>query len=172
MRIDRGGTMETKDRFGPVDGNCSRVRELLSIEPSGTLSGGELQEISEHLADCILCRDEAALLALLRRARPATPDVLLPLILRRVERASHHRNQRRIWGLRAAAAVVLALGVGTFWSSRGPDPAEEEVWDLALREGPVAASWSGGQYMAAGVPLLDQLPDEVLLALLEAEGGP
>jgi len=171
MKIDRGGSMETSDRIDSVREECTRIRELLSIEPSGTLSGEELGEMSEHLVGCTACRDEAALLALLRRARPATPDILLPLILKKVQEASQHRRQRRMWGLRAAAAVILALGVGTIWNSRGP-AASDEVWNLALHEDPVAVSWSGGEWMAAGMPLFDELPDEVLLALLQGEMSP
>jgi hypothetical protein len=171
MRIDRGGMMETMDQIGSPDGVCARIRELLSLEPSGTLSGDELQEIGEHLAGCEPCREEAALLALLRRARPETPDILLPLILKRVEKAGYQRRQRRMWGLRAAAAVILALGVGTMWNVRGP-AASEDVWALALHEEPVATSWSGGEWMAAGLPAFDEMPDEVLMALLEEEMGP
>jgi hypothetical protein len=171
MKVDRGEIMETFNRIGSVGDECTRIRELLSLEPSGSLSGEELGEMSEHLVGCTPCQEEAAFLALLRRARPATPDVLLPLILKKLEKASQHRRQQKMWGLRAAAAVILALGVGTIWSTRGP-AASDEVWELALHEDPVAVSWSGGEYMAAGVPLFDQLPDDVLLALLEEEMSP
>lgn len=163
--------MESMDQLESLDGVCVRVRELLSLEPSGTLSGGELQEVAEHLSGCAPCGEESALLALLRRARPETPDVLLPLILRRVEKETHLRRQKRMWGLRAAAAVILALGVGTVWSVRGP-ASSQDVWELALHEEPVATSWSGGEWMAAGLPAFDEMPDEVLMALLEEEMSP
>lgn len=163
--------MDPVDQIDSVDGVCLRVRELLSLEPSGMLSGDELSEIGEHLAGCAPCREESALLALLRRSRPLTPDILLPLIMKKVEKAAQQRRQRRMWGLRAAAAVVLALGVGTAWSLRGPS-GTENVWELALHEEPVATSWSGGEWMAAGLPVFDEMPDEVLMALLEEEISP
>jgi len=152
------------------EGACARVRELLPLEPSGALSSSELQEVAEHLAECDACREEAALLALLRRVRPASPDILVPLILKKVEAAARQRRQRKAWGLRAAAAVILALGVGAFWNSRSASMGDD-MWSMALHEDQVAMSWSGGEWISAGQPLWDELPDEVLLALLGDEGG-
>jgi hypothetical protein len=175
-----------------VESACGRVRDLLPLQIDLAASGSTralAPSIEEHLSGCAECRSEADLVLRLRSARRDPPPVLLRAILDRLaemplaESATSesmvaaggataprphlgsHRGPRRgwAWALPAAAGVVVAIAIA---SLRAGGSSPDAVWSLALEpEAPL--HWYGDDWVVAGEPLLDALPDEVLRALLE-----
>lgn len=155
-----------------VEMDCPAVRDLLPVLVLGRLAPGEGQMVESHLADCGDCREEQALVQRISLARVEPPRELLSSILTAVDLAADAARPapsvipiRRSaqWALPAAAAIVLALGLGTIWNGRSADPSE---FTLAL-ESEVTMAWFGNEWMVAGEPLLETLPDEVLRSLIE-----
>jgi predicted anti-sigma-YlaC factor YlaD len=143
---------------------CGRIRDLLPLHLLADDASGRLPEVEGHLARCEECRGEARFVTRLLAVRPEPPASLLPAILDRARRPSGVR-QARIgpWLLRAAAIAVLALGATAIWQREG---ATDAVWALALESQP-EVDWYGDEWMVAGEPLLEALPDDVLMILVE-----
>ncbi len=154
----------TGDRTEDLAGECARTRDLLPLHVSGAATSGEVAELVKHLATCAECRDEARLVERLQLARPEPPDSLAPSIIEASRRP--RRPERTIvpWLLRAAAIAILAVGIGVLW--RDDAPAPEPVWTVALESQPMV-DWYGHDWMVAGEPLLDALPDDLLAQLME-----
>lgn len=161
------------------ESSCSRVRELLPEHVRGAADPTEAAQVEAHLATCDACAAEAALLGALWTSRPEPPADLADRIRRALaddaetNPGSGGAGRRRAvpgW-LVAAAALVVALGTGLFWhdvtqggadvplAAAALDPVAEEAWieDAAV--------------VVAGAPVLDQLEDDALLALLEEMEG-
>lgn len=172
-----------KNRPGPDrPEDCARARDLLPLRVGGRLSPEEESRVAGHLQGCSGCAGEMAFLVRLQGARPDPGPDLARAVLRDLGREGELRggtgstpNRRRhlpvfrksAWALRAAAVVILGLGAGLLWQGR---EAPESVWSLALdpqHSDEYTGMWAGDEWMVAGEPLLDELPDEVLLALLE-----
>jgi len=176
---------------GPHGVSCGEVRDLLPARIAGGMERDLSAAVEGHLGRCVDCRSHAEFVSRLRSARRDPPDHLLPAILAtlpelpfgegdafldatgtdpRTASASPAGSQpsrsaihRWAWALPAAAGVVLAIAIGSLSTgTRAP----EAIWSLALEpEAPL--HWYGDDWVVAGEPYLDALPDEVLRALLE-----
>jgi anti-sigma factor RsiW len=94
----------------PLPHNCDRVREQLSLALDGETSQLEDARIDAHLASCASCRafgaEIGAATRIIRAAPLEEPSVPLSIPLPR-------RIARRAFQAAAAAAVVLAAGIGS-----------------------------------------------------------
>jgi len=162
--------MKTRSDSGPMgeEKDCASVRDLLPIQVLGELAPGDDLRVESHLAACGECREEQTFVRRLVLARVEPPRELLSSILAAVDEAARPMptvapiRRSVTWALPAAAAIVLALGIGTIWN--GPS-ADQSEWNLAL-ESDVTMAWFGDEWMVAGAPMLAALPDEVLRSLI------
>jgi predicted anti-sigma-YlaC factor YlaD len=108
---------------------CEEIRELMSARIDGELTAAESLRLEEHLASCEACREE---LAALERAwggldalgEISVPEGLTDRVVARVLAARRgmppaRRRVRVLYPLAAAAAVILALFVGSVLMNGG-----------------------------------------------------
>jgi anti-sigma factor RsiW len=90
--------------------SCERVREQLSIAQDGELSQLEAAHLDAHLARCASCRAFGAELGAVTRVLRTTPleEPSFPIAI-----PGRNRATRRAFQVTAAAAVVLAAGIGS-----------------------------------------------------------
>lgn len=166
--------------------HCGEVVDRLPDWSAGRLGAAEAEELAEHLAGCASCAAESALLGSLVATRPVPPPDLAARILaaarsdagRAAARAPTPRRDRRwtpAWALSAAAVLALALGTLTH---RPKETAPAPPIATTLGEVPVEdglavenAVWISDDGVVAGAPVLNELSDENLVALLEEMGG-
>jgi putative zinc finger protein len=129
---------------------CREIRQALGVYVLGAIDPAERALVDSHLATCPECREELAALAglpaLLRRIpvteaeRLALPgadgldepsEELLHSLLARAQRVRHGRRWRGL--VAAAAAVVLALGIGAVASAALQPSGPASIADLSLR---------------------------------------
>lgn len=162
------------------DITCDAVLAVLPDWILGSLPEQDAAAVSTHVATCGECGREAALIRAVRGAKPEVPPGLESRIQAalRVDpvvgdsaptRPRHWWPPQPRWGL-AAAVLVLALGTAVIWPQvRGPlpvAPAGSLDDDALLAEG-----WGTDRGIVAGVPVIEELSDEQLLALLQELGG-
>lgn len=170
---------------GSGGSGCARAVDLLPLHVRGSVPvGSEALWIEEHLTRCDSCRAEAAFLEQLLSARPEAPVGLAAAVMARLEspaatplsmtpadpvpRRPHLPPQRYGgWAASVAAILVLGLGIGAFWMTESP-VSGDLLFSAFLEDGEVVEDQD--EWMVAGAPVLDALPDEVLLALV-TEGG-
>jgi anti-sigma factor RsiW len=94
----------------PLHRSCERVREQLSIAQDGELSQLEAAHLDAHLARCASCRAFGAELGAVTRVLRTTPleEPSFPIAI-----PGRNRATRRAFQVTAAAAVVLAAGIGS-----------------------------------------------------------
>ena len=120
--------------------DCSNVeiREMLPERVGGALSAADMARVDAHLASCVLCRSELALIQAARRVLRVSPSIDVARIASAVVEATTAPSRPRLvasamraapspvrtrlrWvGWKAAAAIaVAAAGAGTFatWHS-------------------------------------------------------
>ena len=149
--------------------SCAAVREALPWFVGGDLDKVHLDEVRDHLRDCVPCRREAAALqqgvarlARHRDVRPAAVDddffaAMHAGIVAQVEVAAAAtgappakglgRGRLRSWLPLAAAAALLAFG---FWLGHGGEPdlfvrPALHSTPTSLRE-PIVVPWSGPRF--------------------------
>ncbi len=172
---------------GSGGSGCARAVDLLPLHVRGSIPDmSDALWIEEHLTHCDSCRDEALFLEQVLSARPEAPSGLATSVLARLEAPAvampprvapatvsapppPYLPPRRYggWAASIAAILVLALGIGTFWLSESPT-AGDLLFSAFLDD--ADESEDRDEWMVAGAPVLDALPDEVLLALV-TEGG-
>ena len=155
---------------------CEHVVDLLPDWVAGRLDGPRSDEIAAHVAACPACAAEADVVRRLHAARPVAPlDLALRITAaaraQKITGRGPRRGMRRIapaWALSAAAVLALAVGTTVFIDGRGPGPTElaEQV---AVDED--AGVWIADDAFVAGAPVLEELSDDDLAALLEDMGG-
>jgi hypothetical protein len=145
---------------------CGIVRDLLPLLYAETASSEDLAGLDDHLLECDDCQEEALFLARVAEARPRPPAGLSHRIVAEVTE-SHRRLSRepRIrvagWMTSVAAMLVLSLGIGLYWTgAASPD------LDFVLNSFLDADEGEYDEWMVAGAPVLDALPDEVLRDLM------
>ena len=94
----------------PLPHTCERVREQLSLALDGELSQLEDAHLDAHLATCAGCRAFGAEVGAATRMIRATPPEELSFSL---SIPMPRRIARRAFQAAAAAAVVLAAGIGS-----------------------------------------------------------
>jgi hypothetical protein len=142
---------------------CTEALERLSLRPD--VDGTADPVLARHLAICPPCADEAAFMARVARVRAEPPAGMVEAILAR----TGGRYPGFGWwssSVAAAAVLILALGAGLISqqlpSADGPFPFETFLaQDLD--------EWEGDDWYVAGAPVLEGLPDQMLLALLQEE---
>ncbi|MEX0935703.1 MAG: zf-HC2 domain-containing protein [Gemmatimonadota bacterium] len=163
--------MTTGDESGILAGDgpgageqaCAWTRDRIPLRGLQGLSRSELAELEVHLLRCGDCRAEAELVETLQASSPEPPpSILVGVLEARAARNDSHGSDWRRWVIRSAAVLVLALGASVIWSRDGGTDA---VWALALETEPPA--WYGSDWVVAGQPIPEGLPDEVLRGLLE-----
>lgn len=171
--------------------DCDKVRDLLPELVAESIGPDDHGMVEAHLGICAACRDELEVVEALRRARPEVPPDLETRIKARVReelvgeevgpsgKGALRENGvlpfgRRwrvpVWGLSAAALLVLALGTGLIWTGdSGTDVVQDPIIVASQEDLPESWLWDDG--MVAGAPVLDGLSDEDLEALLEEFEG-
>jgi hypothetical protein len=167
--------------------SCAEVRDRIPLSEAGVLQASERDELSRHLQQCEECAAEARFLAGLAAARPVPPADLKEGVMGRLaalerepsavplpHRKSPFSGRNRLhpltsWGTPAAAAVAVALGLGVVWSLASGNGNGQNGAGLLLsipEEEMQLEEW-----MVAGAPVLDALPDDMLFSLLlEVDG--
>jgi len=167
----------------------SSIEDRLPDWVAGRLPEGEAARIAAAVEGDLELEREAELLRELRAAAPAPPDDLADRIVAAAraerspgvrpggprtsgtERWNGGRPERRRWRpggpLSVLAAAVLVLVIGTVLVERGgaPSAATDGVFDELPGPG------LGEPSIVAGAPMLDDLSDEELTALLEELEG-
>ena len=168
---------EMNDR--EVNGDvCAEVVDRLPDWVAGRLDASSAARLSAHVAACARCAAEAELVRGLRAARPIAPAGLASRIADAaradVGRARGSAVRRRLapaWALSAAAVLVLAVGTSVLMD-RSETPAEPEATEMAgLTVDDDAGVWIADDALVAGAPVLEELSDDDLAALLEEMGG-
>ena len=164
---------------------CGTVRDLLPLRVAGALDSGPSAAVEAHLLSCGDCADEALFVQSLGAARPEPPTDLARAVMARLPgtaairelaasagaptRARQDgRTWRRAvgaWPLAAAASLILALGVGSMWMDRAA-PSGAALLATLMEDSGLPGS---DEWMVAGAPVWDALPDDVLLVLLEED---
>lgn len=165
-----GGTGET-DRS---EFDCGRVLDLLPLWTYASLTGAEVGSVERHLEGCDACRGEVEFLEIVRRARPEPPAGFAEGVRRRLaeERARPvpATPGRRIavgWGFAAAAAAAAVAAVGLGILPLDGVRSEREALLATLVESEDAAD--AEEWMIAGAPAWEALPDEVLVGLVSED---
>jgi anti-sigma factor RsiW len=153
---------------------CADVTDLLPEWIHGELEEGDRAVVSQHISSCASCSEELELLRRIQAASFSMPASLASEIKSAVAAeiesgagVEYGRTGRFAgWRLPAAAAMVLALGTSLIWQRMQALP---EVGPLG--QDPFAVVWPSDDADVAGVPMLEDLSDEDLAALLEDIGG-
>jgi hypothetical protein len=184
---EKGGA----DPRRPLD--CAETRDLLPLRAAGTLGVVRGGQVEVHLRRCIECAEEWRFIERVLAVRPEPPadlaarvaaglaaaegqaepavvgsDAVVP---RPAPRAAAFARLSRGWargwgwGLAAAASVVLALGVGLLWHD-GDAPTREALLSTLVETG---EEWESEEWMVAGAPVWEALPDAVLMGLVLEE---
>lgn len=144
---------------------CDAIRDDLPLLAQGVLEPVRAQQIEQHLQTCADCRDEHALVALLR-APLVAPAGLAERTLRATGSTSAPGNVRPWRTAVAAAVAVLAIGTGALLLTRSQD-------DYALLENGDAAAfgWAtrSDPVLHGGVGLEALTDDELELLLAEMQ---
>ena len=155
--------------------DCAEALERSSLPPLSTEGGTGSpvqgsdprdQALAHHLATCVDCAREAAFIARLARARPEPPSELLTAILLTARRVPTHSGW---WSgsVAAAAVLILSLGVGLISHQANPPRSFGPLDALVMNEG--MADWEDDEWYVAGAPVLEALPEQMLLALLQED---
>jgi len=155
--------------------DCTEALERSSLRPLSTESGAAIpsqgsdpsdRALAHHLATCVDCAREAAFMARLAGARPEPPSELLPAILVQTRRVPMPTGW---WSgsMAAAAVLILSLGVGLISHQADPPPSFGPLDALVMSDG--LADWEDDEWYVAGAPVLEALPEQMLLALLQEE---
>jgi hypothetical protein len=170
--------------------NCQNVRDLLPSLAGGSLAPDDAESVRDHLTGCSGCSEELEVVRTMLMSRPPVPAGLEARILDRIrdefgrgaQQAGEEREgaaetkvrpfrKRRVpvWGLSAAAVLILALGTSRIWNNGNPDAALDPT--VLVAQEPVPEAWLWDDGMIAGAPVFDGLSDEDLEALLEEYEG-
>ncbi|TVP76982.1 MAG: hypothetical protein EA352_04550 [Gemmatimonadales bacterium] len=145
---------------------CGDMLALASLHPSGALRPEDARRVEGHVEVCPECRDALALMERVHQARPAPPMGLRDEIVAALVAESEVRRTplaRRGWSALLAAAAVLALALSTGLLFQAADPFTGGWDDLASGD---PFHEPADDWYVAGVPLLDGVSEETLLALM------
>ena len=149
---------------------CVELADRLPGWAAERLSPEEARAVAEHVASCVDCAGQVAVIRAVRAGRPSAPAGLaerIGTVIRDAEPAPRPAPVRCAWAAWAtSAAAVLLLALGTFVLRDGATDPPADLGEVALEE----SVWIAEDGIVAGAPLLDQLPEDVLALLLEEIG--
>jgi hypothetical protein len=156
---------------------CGTIRDFLPEWASDRLELPEARQVEEHLAACDECREEADVVRTLAQARPEPPPGLESRIRDRVReefdggvlRLDSRRRRIPLWGLSAAALLVLGLGTKTLLDRNGQELVLDPI--AVANQEPLPEAWLWDDGVVAGGLVFDGLTEEDLEALLEEFEG-
>jgi hypothetical protein len=148
---------------------CVEIGDRLPDWVAGRSSASDADEIARHLAACAECSAQAAAIRAVWRARAEPPADLAGRIGAALA-AAPPAPARRWMRWAGSAAAVLVLAVGSFVARAGDpgEPAELARLGQVVTEQSV---WIPDDGVVAGAPVLDELSDDDLAALLQEMGG-
>ena len=152
---------------------CQELVDWLPDWTSGRLDDSESALVAAHVEECDDCSAQAIVLGALFAARPEAPAGLAERIAYAARAQSvPGTGTKRPWCRPAwalSAAVVLVLAVVTTLLLEGPQGIEvaSVLSEVPLEESQV---WIVDDGSVAGAPVLDDLSDEAMAALLEELG--
>jgi hypothetical protein len=149
---------------------CDQLDDYLA----GWLSDTETSNFEAHLADCSVCRRQLdqqrridGLLAQAPGRLEPVPHGLVDRIELHIQRSNRRRMVRTTWGLSAAVAMVLLVGVWLhFRTPEGPPPApkrQDEPMIVQQNARPPAQDASDAE------PLVQVRPSDPSAAILVTE---
>ena len=141
---------------------CETVRELIPDFVGSRLGRGDLEAVDAHVTGCDACRAELELAQMVLAGRLDAPAGLAERV-RRAVLADRRSAPRPWWGLTAAAVAALALGIGMSSERLQPLP---DVPGFA-QEAEAEDVWLSADGLVAGAPMLEDLSDDALMALLD-----
>ena len=155
---------------------CPEIADRLPDWASGRLADAESVIVAEHLGGCEDCSAQASVLGTLFVARPEAPAGLAERIARAgrvqahaVPRAGVKRAWRRpSWALPAAAVLVFAVGTTILFRASQLIEVASALGEVPVEESQI---WIADDGAVAGAPVLDDLSDEELRALVEELGA-
>lgn len=168
-----------------TDIGCDAARDQLALQGDGHPEGA----LAAHLRVCADCAAESTLVRALRAGAPTAPAGLREAIVARVtpgegaapraERVAPRLDSVRRWpvglraGLLAAAALAVLVAGGLLLRESAPEPDAAELLAASVTdlEAPALADWPGGDGLLAGAPVLAELSEAELEALLEEMGS-
>jgi hypothetical protein len=158
---------------------CRRAGELLPNLGRGALDAEATAWLNAHLADCVACRGELALVRRLGAAAAEPPEELAGRIRAALQgdalsgagaAPGWSARRGRFWGIATAAALILGV-FGTLTMQRLRAPSDDELWQAYAEEAPPA--WVLDDGLVAGAPVLEDLSglsDEDLAGVLQELG--
>lgn len=141
--------------------SCPSFEEKIARYAGGDLEPAEIRTVEGHLRQCAACAELARLLeqdrAWLGSRPPEAADMDYAAMRSQIRRAIVHRRgaRRWAWALAAAAAVLLATGVGM--TRRAP---RETVTVAGVRTGAAQEAMTGPT-VAEDVPAVQPAPARV-----------
>ncbi len=149
-----------------TDQTCANVKDLLPDFVRGDFSSELCVRIEAHVSECGSCGEEVALLRVLSATTPVPPVGLAAEIKEAVARDRAHSRRSVGWRLPAAAAIVLALGTALIWQRAETLPESSQFAQEAF-----VMVWADDDALVADAPMLEDLTEDELAALLEELGG-
>jgi anti-sigma factor RsiW len=152
--------------------SCAELADRLPDWVAGRLPSAQATEVAAHVGACADCAAQVATLRALLAARPSAPADLAArtraaLRAAEQERVPAPRVGRRWAGWATSVAAVLVLVVGTFVLGEGDPTEATDLGEIAGEE----SVWIADDGIVAGAPVLDDLSEDALAALLEEMGG-
>lgn len=161
---------------------CAEIRDRIPEFVAGRYGGATTARFVEHLRGCDVCSTEVDLIRALHADRPEVPAALEARVRDAVSRAlaedaasrptvvplsrSLRRSPIPSWALGMAAILALAIGTPLV-VDRMQEAGRVDAAGQVVEEMSIASLWSGEDGLVAGAPMLDDLSDEALMALLE-----
>jgi hypothetical protein len=154
---------------------CQELVDRLPDWATGRLNDDEGALVAAHVAVCDECSAEADVLHALFHARPEAPAGLAERIARAAsvqaeavpEGVAKRTWRRPAWALSAAAVLVLAVGATLLLRDPQGIEVDSVLEGISFDESQV---WIVDDGAVAGAPVLDDLSDEALAALLKELG--
>jgi len=150
--------------------SCPEARDLIPLSWTGGISPREKAALERHLEECPECASESSFVSRIASACPVPPPDLSRKVAARLAGGadrgrSFPSRSAVLWGLPAAAVMILGLGIGLVWSS-GENGTGELITSSFLDS---QDEMEVDDWIVAGAPVLDALSDEVLVSLMAME---
>ncbi|HCR04540.1 MAG TPA: hypothetical protein DIU18_05090 [Gemmatimonadetes bacterium] len=155
---------------------CPEIADRLPDWASDRLADTESALVAEHLDGCEDCSAQASVLGTLFVARPEAPAGMAENIARAGGVQAHSVTRERVrpswrrpaWALPSAAVLVFAVGTTIIFRDSQTIEVASAIGEVPVEESQI---WIANDGAVAGAPVLDDLSDEELRALVEELGA-